>query len=218
MVVDHSVAGPVELGAEQLLGQRHADRIGQALAERAGGGFHARGDADLGMAGGLGVQLAEIADLVQGQVVAGQVQQRVQQHRAVPVRQHETVAPGPVRVGRVVAQVPRPQGDGDLGHAHRHAGMAGFGLLDRVGGQKADRIGPPGIGETGIDARRDGGLGIAHATRSRWACRAWAFCLRSRMRQTNGVKMTSMASSILPPGTTIVFARDMNESCSMDMR
>ena len=61
---------------------------------------------------------------------------------------------------------------------------------------------------------RDG----VHATASRCICRATAFCLRSRMRQMNGVKMISIASSILPPGTTIVFARDMNESCSIDMR
>ena len=34
------------------------------------------------------------------EVVAGQVQQRVQQHRAVAVRQHEAVAVGPVRIRR----------------------------------------------------------------------------------------------------------------------
>ena len=55
------VAGAVELGGEQLLGERHADRVGEALAERAGGGLDARRDADFGMARRLRVQLAEVA-------------------------------------------------------------------------------------------------------------------------------------------------------------
>ncbi len=33
-----------------------------------------------------------------------------------------------------------------------------------------------------------------------------------------GVKMSCMARSILPPGATMVFGRDMNESCSMVSR
>ena len=51
-----------------------------------------------GWPGRLAVQLAEVLQLVDRQVVAGQVQQRVQQHRAVAVRQHEAVAIGPVRI------------------------------------------------------------------------------------------------------------------------
>ena len=80
-------------------------------------------------------------ELVDRQVVAGQVQQRVMQHRAVAVRQHEAVAVGPVRIGRVVPQVIAPQHLGDVGHAHRHAGMAGIGLLHGVHRQRADRVG-----------------------------------------------------------------------------
>ena len=105
-VVDDREAGAVELGGQQALGQRHADRVGEALAERAGGGLHARRDADLGMAGRLRVQLAEVLQLLHRQLVAGQMQQRVQQHRAVAVGQHEAVAVEPARVGRIVAQVP----------------------------------------------------------------------------------------------------------------
>ena len=84
--------------------------------------------------------------LLDRQVVAGQVQQRVEQHRAVAVRQHEAVAVRPVRVGRVVAQVAAPQRHGDLGHAHRHAGVAGIGLLHRVHRQRANGIGELGVG------------------------------------------------------------------------
>ena len=38
---------------------------------------------------------------------------------------------------------------------------------------------------------------------------------RSIIRQMNGVKMSCMVSSILPPGTTMVLARDINESATM---
>ena len=38
------------------------------------------------------------------------------------------------------------------------------------------------------------------------------------MRQMKGVKMSCMAISILPPGTTTVLARDMNESLIIDSR
>jgi hypothetical protein len=65
-VVDDGVAGAVELGGQQLLGQRHAHRVGQALAQRAGGGFHAGRDAHLGVARGLAVQLAEVLQLAIG--------------------------------------------------------------------------------------------------------------------------------------------------------
>src|SRR5262252_627738 len=52
---------------------------------------------------------------------------------------------------------------------------------------------------------------LAHsATSARWR--------RSIMRQMNGVKISCIASSILPPGTTIVLARDMNESWTIDSR
>ncbi len=141
VVVDDDVAVAVELGRQQLLGQRHAHGVGEALAERAGGGLHARGDADLGVARRLAVQLAEVLQLLQRQVVAGQVQQRIEQHRGVAVGQHEAVAIEPVRIGRVVLQVPVPQRHGDVGHAHRRAGVARVGLLHGVHGQGADRVG-----------------------------------------------------------------------------
>jgi len=140
-VIDDGVAGLVELVGQQLLGHGHAHGVGDALTERAGGGFDAGGVAQLGVARRLAVQLAEVLQIVDGQIVAGEVQQGVDQHRAVAVGEHETVAVGPVRVGRVVAQVVVPQHLGDLGHAHGRAGMAGIGLLHGVHGQGADGAG-----------------------------------------------------------------------------
>ena len=117
MVVDHLEAGPVELRGQHLLGQRHADRVGQTLAQRSGGGFNAWRETVFRVTGGPGMQLPETPDLRHWQVIAGQVQQRVQQHRRVAIGQHEAVAVDPVRVGRVVPQVAAPQHLGDVGHA-----------------------------------------------------------------------------------------------------
>ena len=58
-VVDDVEAGPVEFGGEQLLGQRHADRIGQSLSEWSCCGLDARRQAELGMAGRATAELAE---------------------------------------------------------------------------------------------------------------------------------------------------------------
>lgn len=101
------------------------------------------------MAGGFAVQLAELLELLDRQVVAGQVQQRVLQHRAVAVGQHETVAVEPLRVVRVVPEEIVPQHFGNIGHAHRHAGMAGFGGFDRIGGEKTDGVGQLAAGGLG---------------------------------------------------------------------
>ena len=103
VVIDDLVAGPVELGGQHLLGERHADRIGDALAERAGGRFDADCNAIFRVPGGLRVKLAEVLQVVDREIVAGQVEERIKQHRTVAVRQHEAIAVRPLRVGRVVA-------------------------------------------------------------------------------------------------------------------
>ena len=139
VVVDDAVVGAVELGGQEFFGQRHAHRIGDALAQRAGGGFHAGGDAHFGVTGGFAVQLAEIFQLAHRQVVAGEVQQGVNQHGAVAVGQHKAVAVGPMRMLGVVFQVLSPQSHGDIGHAHGRPGVPRVGLLNRVHCQCANR-------------------------------------------------------------------------------
>ena len=126
---------------EVPLRDRHADRIGQTLAERPGGGFDAGGMAVLRMSRGERAELAEALDLVDGhRLVAEEIKQRIEQHRAVAGREHETVAVGPGRIGRVEFEEAREQDGGDIGRAHGQAGMAGLGLLHRVHGQRADGI------------------------------------------------------------------------------
>ena len=75
--------------------------------------------------------------------------QRIEQGRGVPRRQHEAVAVGPDRVGRVEAQKLLPQGVDHRRHRHRRPGMAGIGLLHRV-----DAQGPDGVDAKLVDRPR----------------------------------------------------------------
>ncbi len=141
VVVDDRKTGPVEGRCEQGLGQRHAHRVADALTERAGRRFHTDCEVILGVTSRAITELSEIPDLLDAQVIAGQICDRIQKHRTVPVRQHESVAVRPHRVTRVVAEKIAPQNLRDVGHSHRHAGVAGIGLLDGIHGQRANRIG-----------------------------------------------------------------------------
>ena len=58
-------AGLVEVRGHPAAGHGHADAVGHALAERAGGRLDARGPAVLGVAGALAVELAELLDVVE---------------------------------------------------------------------------------------------------------------------------------------------------------
>ena len=156
MVIDDGMTVAVEFGGQHFFGNRHSNGVGDALAERAGGRFDAGGVAIFRVTRRAAVQLTELFEVFDAQVVAAQVEQRVEQHRAVAVRQHEAVAVWPGRVGRIVAEMLAPEHFGNFGHTKRHAGMAGVGLLDGVHGQGANGAGNFVIG------RRCGG----------WASRA----------------------------------------------
>ncbi len=138
-VVDRPVA---ETGGQQALRQRHADRGRDPLAERSRGGLDSRGVAVFRVARGAAAELAEPADLVHRHVgIAGQMEQRVEQHRAVAGGQHEAVAVGPVGRRGIELQIAGEQHRRRVGHPHRHPGMAGLRRLHRVHGERADRIG-----------------------------------------------------------------------------
>src|SRR5207302_5985087 len=96
-----------ELRAQEALRDRHAHAVGEALAERPGGDLDAGRDVPavaLRVAGRERPPLAEALDLVHRELIAGQVQDAVEQHRAVARAEDEAVAVWPRRVLRVVAQ------------------------------------------------------------------------------------------------------------------
>ena len=139
-VVDGLVVAEVEAGGQHALAERHPDRRGDPLPERPGGRLHARHVPVLRVARARRVELAEALDLVERDVVARQVQRRVQEHRGVAARQDEAVATGPVRIGGRVPHHAGVEEVGDRRQRHRRAGMAGVGRLDGVHGQGADRV------------------------------------------------------------------------------
>ncbi len=248
VVVDDVVARSIECGGKDSLRECHADRIGEALAERPGRRLDARRAAVFGMPGRLRMQLAKAPQLVHRQVVAGEMQQRVKQHGAMTVREHEAVAVRPFRIGRVMAQMAVPERQRDLGHAHRHARMPGVRLLHGIHGERAQYVGEIVAnrsvhrGETlrkicerrvrltltsgnytrGAPLQRARGAGSDAGFQTRVGRNTPIACstgprrapirLRSSIkRQIIGVMMSCIASSSLPPGTTILFGRDMNE-------
>ena len=125
----------VEQAALAAGGHRHADGVADALPERAGGGLDAGGVPVLGVAGGERAPGAQRLEVVELQAVAGQVELDVEGQAGVPAGQHEPVATGPVRVGRVVPQVALEEQVRRRRQAHRGAGVAVADLLDRVHGQ-----------------------------------------------------------------------------------
>ena len=139
-----------EAGSHAALRQGHADRIGEALAERAGRGLDPGGEAVLRVARGAAAELAEVADLVDVDVrIPGEIKQRIEQHRAVTVRQHEAVPVGPIGTRGIELEEAAEEHGRDVGKAQRHAGMTGAGLLHRIHRKGADGIGHVRV----IDAR-----------------------------------------------------------------
>ena len=94
-VVNDVVARTVELRRQGLLSNRHTHSVCNTLTQRAGGGFYASGVAHFRVTWSFGVQLTEVFQLFDRQIVAGEVQQAIDQHRAVAVGQHEAVAVSP---------------------------------------------------------------------------------------------------------------------------
>ncbi|MCY1538413.1 hypothetical protein D9M68_739500 [compost metagenome] len=86
------------------------------------------------------MQLAELLQFFDRQIVARQVEQGVDQHRAVAVGQHEAVAVGPGGILGIVTQVAGPQGLGDFRHAHGSTRVPGVRLLHGVHREGADGI------------------------------------------------------------------------------
>jgi len=122
----------------------------------------------LGVAGGDRAQLAEALDLADGhRLVAEEMKERIEHHRAMAGGQHEAVAVGPARIGGVEFEEAREQHGGDIGGAHGQPGMARLRRLDRVHRQR-----PNGIGETVMGRARCGRGGMARNAQELHPCDA----------------------------------------------
>ena len=128
-----------EAGAQHFLGHGETDGGRDPLTQRTGRRLDPLGVAVFRVTGGLGAPLTEVPDLLDRHVaVAGEVQKRVDQHRAMACRQDKPVAVRPVGAGGVEFQVLLEEHRGHVCHAHRHPRMARVRGLHRVDGQHPD--------------------------------------------------------------------------------
>ena len=131
-VVDHVAA---EARPELSLGDGQPDGVGDALSEGAGGHLDAIGVPSLGVPRRLASPLAEVAQVLLGDVVPREVEHRVEEDRRMAGGQHEAVAVGPVRIGRVVLHHPGPQHVGEGGQRHGGALVTRAGRVGGVHGE-----------------------------------------------------------------------------------
>ena len=124
--------GGVEQAVLEPGGHGHADGVGEAGAERARRGLHARGVPELRVPRGAGPPLAQLLQVRDLQAVAGQDQLDVQQEGGVPGGQDEAVAPQPAGVGGVVGHLVLVEQVGDAGQGDGGPRVPGSGLLDGV--------------------------------------------------------------------------------------
>ena len=125
---------------EPAFRQGHSHAGGNALAEGTRGHLHARDVAILWVSGGGSSPLAKVADVFVRDVVAAQVEKRVQEHRRVTAREHESVAVEPLRVAGIVLQMLLEEDVTDRCERHGRARMAGVGGLDRIHGKDTDGV------------------------------------------------------------------------------
>ncbi len=138
--VDELVPRTVVALGEEPLRDRDADAVREALAQRAGRRLDAVGMTELRMPGCARAPLAELLQIVERDVVAGEVERRVLEDAGVAGGEHETVASGPGWIGRVVAHHVAVEQIGNRRERHRGAGMTGVRLLHRVHRERANRV------------------------------------------------------------------------------
>ena len=124
MVVNDVQAVFIEFGSQDFFGQSHTHCVGNTLSQWAGRGFHAVGVAVFRMAGGFAVQLAEVFQVINGNVIAGQVQQAVKNHGSMTIGEDKTVAVVEFWVGRIMIEELRPQHFCHFRHTHRRTRVA----------------------------------------------------------------------------------------------
>ena len=134
-------------GIEVALGDGHADRHRHALPQWTGGDLDPGKLEILRMTGAWASELAEALYVVERRpLVAGEVEQRIEEHRPVAGRQNEAVAVRPARIGSIELQMAGEQRGRGVGHAHWHPGMPAVGGLHRIHREGANGVGEAAVG------------------------------------------------------------------------
>ena len=139
-MVDDLVVRPVVALGEEPLRDPEADAVRVALPERAGRHLDAGGVMHLRMARRLRLPLPEPLQLLEREVVAGEVQRRVLEDAGVTGAEDEAVAVRPLRIRRVVVHHVRVEEVRERRERHRRARMARVRLLHRVHRERPDGV------------------------------------------------------------------------------
>ena len=127
-------------------GHGHADRVADALAQGTGGGLDTGGVAELRVPRGLAAPGAQRLQVLELEAPAAEVELDVESQARVAAGEHESVTPGPVRVGRVVAHHLLEQEVRRGRQAHGRAGVTVAHLLHGIHGQH-----PHGVDSSIVD-------------------------------------------------------------------
>ena len=141
MVVEDRMVRRVEARRRHLAGDRHPDRVSDALAKGARRGLDPRCVAELRVARGDAVQRAELRDLLHRDVEAEQMEPRVEEHAAVTGGQDEPVAVDPARALGIEGKGVPEEHRAYLGAAERQAEVPGVAGMDGVDRQPARLVG-----------------------------------------------------------------------------
>ena len=102
VLIENLVLIGVETRRRHFCRHGNSHRVADSLTERPCCTFYSGCVAEFGMPGCFGMQLPEPFDFRHRQVVAAHVQPRIQEHAAVPARQHKDVAIDPARFVRII--------------------------------------------------------------------------------------------------------------------
>lgn len=130
VVVDQLKAGLVEDASGVCLRNSETHGVCEALTKRSGGHFNTRCVVRLWVTWSLAVDLAESLEVVDGEVVAEEVQQSVLEHASMAVGKDEAVTVEPLWVLWVEGHELVEQDVGHWGHSHGRTRVA------RVGGER----------------------------------------------------------------------------------
>ena len=132
LMLEDGETGFIEARGKVFLRYRHAHAVGEALSQRPGGRLDAEVRLIFGMSRRLATPLPELLQVFHAERKAGEIEQSIEQHRAVPGGENEAVAVGPRGVRGIDPQIARPEHVGDIRHTHRHPRMTGIGFLHGV--------------------------------------------------------------------------------------
>ncbi len=122
----------IKFRRQMFLRHCHSHAVGKTLPKRSGRDFHAFGHKIFRMSGRLRMKLTEIFQFAHRQIIARQMQKRINQHRTVSGGKQKSIAVKPFRIFRIVTHKLRPQNISRRSHSQRQTGMPGIRLLHGI--------------------------------------------------------------------------------------